>query len=332
MATRRETTNPGRRRLGRGLGSLLASPVAVEPPPIATTQAADAPPTATSEPPPGPAADAPAPPPSDADDRSLVVTAIGVEQIVPNPHQPRQRFDETSLRMLGDSIRTAGLMQPIVVRPSAAGGFELIAGERRWRAAQQVGLTSIPAVVKDLDDKTAAEWALVENLQREDLNPIERAEAFQRLARDFGLTHQQIAEAVGLDRTTVSNHLRLLELDPFTREAVENGALNIGHAKALLAITNIERRHELAAGTIRGGWSVREVERRSRQKPRPATSEPRELPPNLEDLQRRLGEHLGTKVHLQVGRKKGTGRVTIEFYDLDHFEGLMRKLDFDPSE
>ncbi len=250
-------------------------------------------------------------------------------------------------------------MQPVVVRPAtvaadiAAGArFELIAGERRWRAAQLAGLATIPAVVRDVDDRTAAEFSLVENVQREDLNPLERAEAFQRLMREFHLTHAEIAERVGLDRSSISNHLRLLELDEPTKNAVRDGRLTMGHARGLLAITNIARRTALAAEAVRNEWSVRELERQARDlnaggqgaiegksgEPRVAIAarERSELPSplsaHLADLQKRLGEHLGTKVHVHPGRAKGSGKLVIDFYTIDQFEGLLRRMDFEMQE
>jgi ParB family chromosome partitioning protein len=257
---------------------------------------------------------------------------IPIADVRPNRHQPRRAFDEESLRGLADSIESAGLMQPIVIRPEPAGGFEIVAGERRWRAAQLLGLPTIPAVVREIDDRTAAEWSLVENLQREDLNPLERSEAFQRLIDEFGLTHQEVADRVGLQRSSVTNHLRLLELDESTQEALRSGRLGMGHGRALLSLTNIQERSRLGQRAAAGGWSVRELERRIRgRQPGGAASPPPAPSPHrahLEDLQRRLGEHLGTKVRIESGRKKGEGRLIVSFYSLDEFEGLLRRIGF----
>jgi ParB family chromosome partitioning protein len=259
------------------------------------------------------------------------IRMLAVEDVRPNPSQPRRDFDPDALQRLGQSIRSAGLMQPIVVRPHQR-GYLLVAGERRWRAAQLIGLAELPAIVRDLDDRTAAQLALVENLQREDLNPIERAEAFRRLIDDFGLTHQDIAKHVGLDRSSVSNHLRLLELDEDTTDALRTGRLSMGHGRALLAITNEVERAALARQSDRQGWSVRELERRIRDRTREAAETvPRREDPrhaHMKDLERRLGDHLGTKVTLNAGRKKGAGTLTIAFYSLDEFEGLMERLGF----
>jgi ParB family chromosome partitioning protein len=260
-----------------------------------------------------------------------------VEQVIANRRQPRTDFDDTALSALAESIRTAGLMQPIMVRPHGS-GFELIAGERRWRAAKLIGLKSIPAVVRPVDDQTAAELAIIENVQREDLNPIERAKALRRLADEFSLTHQQIAEKVGLDRASVSNLLRLSDLDPSTSEHVRAGRLSQGHAKALLGIVDVSARSQLAARAMKEEWSVRELERRVQlvQKggavvPRGTTTTPKDVTArdaNVADLERQLAEHLGTRVRIQLGRKKGSGRLTVDFYSLDQFDGLMQKMGF----
>lgn len=340
-----------RRKLGRGLGSLISAPVRVELPPPPQPQpergpAQSAPLDRAAALPAVPHALGSARSADDAGDMGIRLLAL--DEIRPNPRQPRQHFDEDALNSLANSIKCSGLMQPIVVRPvtaampGTAGGFQLIAGERRWRAAQIAGLLRIPAVVRNLDDKSAAELALVENLQREDLNPLERAEAFARLIEEFGLTHQEVAERVGLNRTSVTNHLRLNELDEFSKDAVRAGRLSLGHAKVLLVITNNQARSGLAGLAVRNDWSVRELERRVKQQqqggPGPGTgtgaAAPNKTPaaamvPHVSDLQKRLSEHLGTKVHVRPGRNKGSGKLIIEFYTLDQFEGLMRRMKFD---
>ncbi len=263
------------------------------------------------------------------------IQMIPTDEIHPNPSQPRKHFDEASLRSLAASIRSAGLMQPIVVRPGlvgGGGGYQLVVGERRWRAAQLIGLSPLPAIVQELDDQTATTWALIENVQREDLNPIERAEAFRQLIGEHGLTHQELADRVGVNRSSVTNFLRLLELDEASRAAVRDERLTAGHAKALLAITNLVQRRRLAEAAIRQAWSVRELERRVGQLSNPAAvsraGQPGAMDPHLQDLQRQLGAHLGTKVTIQGGKKKGTGRLIIDFYGLDQFDGLMQRLGF----
>lgn len=264
---------------------------------------------------------------------------IAVDQLRPNTRQPRQDFDEAGLAALAESIRSAGLMQPIVARPLRDGSFEIVAGERRWRAARRIGLMTIPTVLRHVDDQTAAEWALIENIQREDLNPMERATALRRLADEFGLTHQQLGDRVGLDRATVTNLLRLSELDPFTSDAVRRGKLSQGHAKALLAISRVDHRQTLAAAAISGDWSVRELERRVQQTNRQIDPVTKVSPgatavrnsAHLEDLERRLSEHLGSRVTIQLGRKKGSGRLSVDFFSLDQFDGILAKLGFAPD-
>lgn len=304
MANDKSAKNP-KRRLGRGLSALVSAPVAVE---------------------------AAATPPPEAGPQ---IQMIAVAEIRPNVHQPRQYFDQQALEALAESIRTAGLMQPLVVRPDPAGGYQLIAGERRWRAAQMVGMDKVPAIVRQVDDREAAEFALIENLQREDLNPLERAEAFARLIEEFALTHQEVAERVGIDRSNVTNHLRLLDLEEEFKEALRQRKIGMGHARALLAVTNAELRRALGLECIAAGWSVREIDRRARRAQavggelpsvRPA---PRQV--HMQDLERQLGEHLGTKVELRPGKAKGSGRLVISFFTFEEFDGLLERLGFDPS-
>jgi len=333
-----ENKKPAGRRLGRGLGSLIGNPVAIAPPP--TTPTAPAPPPTSQSPAqpvaPKPVSAAPAPetprPPQGAGVRML-----RIELVRPNQHQPRQRFDDEALQRLADSIKTAGLMQPIVVRPSDA-GFEIVAGERRWRAFQKLGKPEIPAIVRAVDDQTAAEWALVENLQREDLDPMERADGVARLMDEFGLSQSAVAMQLGLDRSTVANLLRLRDADPALREALATGLVTQGHAKALLGVTDIKRRSELLAACVREGWSVREVERRVQSIDRepsastgstPGSPTPRSA--HVVDLEKRLATHLGTKVGINLARQKGRGKVVIEFYSLQQFDGLLEKLGFDAN-
>ena len=313
MTSSKDATKPIRRRLGKGLGSLITAPVSVEPPPRAEG---------------GPRHDQDAP----ALDQTL---RVPVQDIQPNPWQPRQRFDERSLDSLATSIRSTGLMQPIVVRPRRDGGYELVAGERRWRR-QRAGLSRIPAIVQDIDDQRAAEWSLIENLQREDLNAIERAEAFRRLAEQFNLTHQAIAELVGLDRTSVTNHLRLLELDEAVKALLRSGSLGLGQGRALLSLTNLTLRREVAQKAAREDWSARATEQAvnrilretgSAREHRDGVSKSKRQV-HLGDLDRRLSEHLGTKVRVLPARKKGSGKIVIEFYSSEQFEGLMDRLGF----
>jgi ParB family chromosome partitioning protein len=341
LRNRKTMDGSARRRLGRGLESLVSKPVPIdisndeipkrESTTIAATAAGSTDPKPAHEP---SSTSGTAAPHAEAADH--LVIALPVASIVPNRRQPRQSMDESSLEALANSIRQAGLMQPIVVRSDgrSAHTFELVAGERRWRAAQRIGLKTIPAIVRNVDDRAAAELALIENIQREDLNPIDRADAFERLINDFHLTHQELGERVGLDRSTITNFTRLTALDEFTREMVRTSKLTLGHAKVLLAITNDKSRAELATRVVRQGWSVRELERHVQQMRESGDSggaapkSASQPPAYLADLQKRLGEHLGTKVRIRQGSKKHTGAVTIEYYSLDQFDGLMERLGF----
>lgn len=363
------------RRLGRGLSALLGTPVQIQVEPQGehdpSTESASAvaspaaPPPSTTKPAPGttstvsmsaakqlapvapaasprtPGQQETVPSPVRSTQEELPATHAGlreipVEQIVPNRRQPRTDFDDAALQSLAASIRHAGLMQPIMVRP-LSNGFELVAGERRWRAAKLIGLTMIPAVVKPIDDQTAAELALIENVQREDLNPMERAFALRRLASDFSLTHQQIAERVGLDRASVTNLLRLSDLDPASADLVRTGKLTQGHGKALLAVHDLGLRAELASRALSREWSVRQLEREVQQinQDRPKVgsgsgvdAEPSATQANVADLEKQLSEHLGTRVRVELGRKKGSGRLLIDFFSLDQFDGLMDRIGF----
>jgi ParB family chromosome partitioning protein len=326
-----ENKKPAGRRLGRGLGSLIGNPVAITPAPPTPASAVPTPvpgptrPVVSMSPTPEP----PRPPSGSG------VRMLRIELVRPNPHQPRQRFDEEALQRLADSIKTAGLMQPIVVRPSDA-GFEIVAGERRWRAFQKLGKPEIPAIVRAVDDQTAAEWALVENLQREDLDPMERADGVARLMDEFGLSQSAVAMQLGLDRSTVANLLRLRDADPPLREALASGLITQGHAKALLGLTDLKRRADFLAACVREGWSVREVERRVQALSREpvATSSADAATPrsaHVADLEKRLGTHLGTKVGINLGRQKGRGKVVIEFYSLQQFDGILEKIGFDSN-
>jgi ParB family chromosome partitioning protein len=330
MPQRTDAKKPAksRRRLGRGLESLMSSPVSVD---ISSAPAECERPKSDRD----IRSDSSADELGRAPGRPLEagVQPIALSTVRPNPNQPRRDFDEAALEGLAQSIRSAGMMQPIVVRPHGPGGYEIVAGERRYRAATMIGLAEIPAIIRDIDDATAAELSLIENIQREDLNPIERAEAFRRLVDEFGLTHQEVAERVALDRTSITNHLRLLELDESTIASLRSGRLSMGHGRALLAITNPDARRTLAEQAASRAWSVRELERRvrSHRDGTQAASASRSAPvrpAHMEDLERRLGEHLGTRVALRSKGKKGAGDLIISFYSLDEFEGLLTRLGF----
>ncbi len=320
-----------KKRLGKGLGGLLSSPVAV-PVNQGAVSSKSQQVTAAATPKVKTVDVARDVSPSAKDGEQL--SYLPIEMVEPNRLQPRQVFDDDSLGQLADSIQKAGVMQAIVVRKLVGeDGYELIAGERRLRAAQIAGLKTIPATVKDVDDRTAAEWALIENLQREDLNPIDRAEAFDRLIVKFDATQKEIAEQLGIDRSSVSNFLRLNDLDDFVKDAVRDGRLSMGHAKVLLSIPDVTQSKAIATRCMREQWSVRELERRLQKggaKPKTMEKEKSPLDMYMDSLSDQLGNHLGTKVDIATGQKKGSGKLTITFYDNDQFEGILDKLQFKP--
>jgi ParB family chromosome partitioning protein len=191
------------------------------------------------------------------------------------------------------------------------------------------GDTTIPAIVQDVDDKASAEWALIENLQREDLGPLERADGISRLMREFSLTQAQAGMQLSMDRATIANLLRLLDLDTPTREAIEKGLITQGHARALLGCTDVGKRSLLLGKCVREGWSVRETERQVKRGHSDPTTSSVPRSSHVQDLENRLEKHLGTKVKISLGRKKGTGRMSVDFYSLDQFDGLLEKLGFE---
>jgi len=255
------------------------------------------------------------------------VFALPVERIRRGRYQPRREFDQDSLRELADSIAAQGVLQPIVVRPIADDDYEIIAGERRWRAAQQAGLADIPVVVRDVDEQTAIAIALIENIQRDDLNPLEEAMALHRLLGDFGLTHMQIAEAVGKSRTTVTNLLRLLELNEDVKQFLDQSKLEMGHARALLGLKGPQQ-SAAAARVVTLGLSVRETEklvRRLQQEDNqgsPVSSKQPASDPNVRRLQDDLTDRLGAHVKIQQGHR-GAGKLVIAYNSLDELDGIL---------
>jgi len=249
---------------------------------------------------------------------------VPVDLIRRNPFQPRMHFDETSLRELADSIRAQGVIQPVVLR-RRSGEYELIAGERRWRAAQLAGLERVPAVVREIDDTQAAAIALIENLQRENLNPIEQAKATARLVNEFGLTHQQVAEILGSSRPAVSNALRLLELDEEVQAMLADQRLDTGHARALLSLP-AESQRELAAKIAARALTVRQVEKMVSNYHASKGASPKSVTadPDTRRLERELGERLGLPVTIRTGRG-GRGTVTLRFDSLDQLDGLLER-------
>jgi len=253
---------------------------------------------------------------------------LPLNAIEPSPFQPRRVIDEASVEQLASSIRRSGVMQPVIVRPLGPGRYELVVGERRWRASRVAQLAAIPALVRDLPDEAAAEWALVENVQREDLNAMERAYALRGLCQRFGMTQTQVAERVSLDRSTVANLIRLTELEPSIAALIEQGRLGMGHGRALLSASAGQVREALAMQAATQAWSVRKLEREcqrlSTAKAPAARSSPRAAV--LADLEKQLADQLGTKVWIRADRKGLRGRVVIEFYGHDHFEGLLVRM------
>jgi ParB family chromosome partitioning protein len=252
-----------------------------------------------------------------------------IEDLRPGRMQPRGRIGAEGLAELAASIREHGVLEPILVRKRPSGGFEIIAGERRWRAAQQAGLKEVPIFLHDLNDEGAFEAALVENLQREDLNPMEIARAFQRLADDYGYTQETIATKVGKERSTVANALRLLKLPKDVMELVEDGELSEGHGRALLAAPNVSSMKKLARTAVSKGWSVREAERQARRLARgdgdgAAPKKPGKST-NVRDLESRLSRALGSTTKLHETAKE-RGQIRISYSSFDELDRLIEKL------
>ncbi len=266
-----------------------------------------------------------------------VFRELPVAAIAPNQYQPRDHFDETQLDSLTASVRELGVLQPVLVRPVGADRFELIAGERRWRAAQQAGLKTVPALVKETEEQASLEHALVENLHRSDLNPLEEAAAYQQLMEEFGLTQDAVAKRVGRSRSSVTNLLRLFQLPAKIQKQVAVGKLSAGHARALLALPDEARQLAMAAAVVAEDWSVRELESRirtelGRPEPKPPKPSARATTPDaapsslrpaaLVELEELLSDHLDTRVAVAMTGKRG--RVQIEFADLDDLERIYR--------
>ena len=262
---------------------------------------------------------------------------LPLASISPNRFQPRGHFDEEALSQLADSIREVGVLQPVLVRPAGEGRYELIAGERRWRAARRVGLQTIPALVRETDDAAALEQALVENVHRDNLNPLEEAAAYQQLIEDFGLTHDEVAARVGRSRATVSNTLRLMQLPPAIQKAVQEGKLSNGHARALLGTPDRAFQEQLAKQIVADDLSVRATEDAVRDHQgdgngsAPAATEAgaaatpagRKLrPPGLVELEELLGDRLETRVKISMGASRG--KVVVEFSTLEDLERIYR--------
>ena len=253
---------------------------------------------------------------------------LTLDQISPGSYQPRRQFDETALNELADSLKQQGLVQPILVRPYA-GRYELIAGERRWRAAQIAGLATIPAIVRQLDDRSVAAVSLIENIQRKDLNALEEAHALQRLRNEFGMTQEAVAESVGRSRSAVTNLLRLLELHDEVKKLLEQGQIDMGHARALLPVPG-QQQPKIAQQVIDKGLSVRATEalvREQFQGNKPKTDKQRKAgarvdDPNIQSLERKLGDVLGAQVRV-IQSAGGAGKLEISYNSLDELDGII---------
>ena len=260
---------------------------------------------------------------------SDALQTIAINRVQPGKYQPRTRMDDAALNELAASIREQGIMQPILVRPIDGGRFEIIAGERRWRAAQRAGLTTIPALIKSVPDASALALALIENIQREDLNPLEEAQGLQRLINEFGLTHDAAAKAVGRSRSAVTNLLRLTQLAKPVQDYLHDGALDMGHARAMLALP-VSLQTTTAARVVAGKLSARETERLVFTLLNPAKRAARHagsqrLDPDTARLETELSEALGAQVKIDVGRK-GAGKVVISYASLEELEGILARL------
>lgn len=262
------------------------------------------------------------------DSAGLAIQSLDIDQLVAGRYQPRQRLDEAYLTDLAQSIRQFGIIEPLVVRLLTDGSYEILAGHMRWQAAQQAGLTQIPVVVREADDRTAAAIALVENLLRRELNPVEAGRALRRLREEFGLTQEQLAELLGVSQTAISRALGLLSLDPVVQTYIEEGRLDAGHGKTLLGLPR-ERQLRLAEQAVAEGWSVRELERRRAvldDIPRARATVPTPRDPNLVQLEERLQERLAAPVRLRYDAARNRGRIEIGFTSLDECDGILERL------
>ncbi|KAB2928428.1 MAG: ParB/RepB/Spo0J family partition protein [Candidatus Contendobacter sp.] len=254
------------------------------------------------------------------------IRPLDLDQLVPSRYQPRQRLDEAYLAELEQSIRQFGVIEPLVARPLADGSYEILAGHMRWQAAQRAGLGQIPVMVREADDRTAAAIALVENLLRRDLNPIEEGRALRRLREEFGLTQEQLAETLGISQSAISKVLGLLSLDPAVQARIEDGRLEAGHGKVLLGLPR-EAQLRLAEQAADQGWSVRELERRRALltvAPRSRAATPRD--PDLVRLEERLRERVAASVRLRYDAGRGRGRIEIGFATLEECDGILERL------
>jgi ParB family chromosome partitioning protein len=293
--------NDKRKALGRGLDSLLPSRPTATPINVPATHATGNP------------------------------QEVLIDSIDANPYQTRRRINEAAMEELAESIRASGVVQPVVLRPGPNGRFQLVAGERRWHASKRAGKTTIPAVIRQISNEQAMEITIIENLQREDLNPIEQAKAFERLSREFGLTQEQIAARTGKDRASIANFIRLLKLPEALQDALETGVLSFGHGKVLLALAGFPEHMERAAReVIEKQLSVRQTEELVGKLLIPQAAEhkqekpPRQIDPNVRDAQRSLESSLGVKVEIQD--RKGKGKIILKYGSLEDFDRIVEAL------
>jgi ParB family transcriptional regulator, chromosome partitioning protein len=307
-----------RPRLGRGLKSLISTPVGVQAghPPLGSHGVGTLP--------------------------TEQLLEIELERIEPNPHQPRASIDPVTLKELAASIKASGVLQPVIVRAGThvdgVTRYQLIAGHRRTQAAKLAGLSRIPAIVRhDSTDERQAEWALVENIQRDDLNAIDRAKAYRSYIETFNLTHAQAAERLGEDRTTITNFLRLLELNPGVQDLVGRGILSAGHAKVLAGVTDPPRQDALANRAVAEGVSVRKLEEWASASDGPVEAETTEVAGHIRtlvaksahvvELEQELSRKLGTRLRIFPSKKKNTGKIVIQYFSLDEFDRIVEKFD-----
>ncbi len=251
------------------------------------------------------------------------ITELRITEIEPNRDQPRRQFDEAALNELSESIAQYGLLQPITVRPLANFGYQIVAGERRWRASRMAGLETVPCIIREMDDQECAEIALIENLQREDLNPVEEARGYRSLTERFNLTQEQVAQAVGKSRPAVANALRLLALPEDALSMLESGEITAGHARALLSIEDADLR-SIALNMARGGATVRDIEKLGKKKPTAKNSAEQPTAPFYKEVELSLREALGRKV--KVTGTDGKGSITVEFYNDEELCDMARRL------
>jgi ParB family chromosome partitioning protein len=296
-----------RRGLGRGLGSLIPTGPAAASAEEATVVGSDQP----------------------AVPAGAYFAEIPIDQVIPNHVQPREVFDEDAMAELVHSIREVGLLQPVVVRATGPESYELVMGERRWRAAQQAGLHRIPAIVRQTEDADMLRDALLENLHRSQLNPLEEAAAYAQLLEDFSCTHEELAERIGRSRPQISNTIRLLKLSPAVQRRVAAGVLSAGHARSLLAVTDADQQDRLASRVVAEGISVRGLEELvavgGSESAQPPVRRNRPTAPGLADLAERLSDRFETRVKVDLGQRKG--RITVEFASLDDLRRIVEIMD-----